>query len=266
MNRDHRPPALRLTHTPTIVRFTVLEALRTRLPWLWLAALASIGAASLFVNQIAITESERLQWSFYASGVRLAAVLTSALYITSSMLRELSEKGLEVALALDMPRASYVVGKLAAFVLVAGAMAMLAAVPLALARPLAAVGLWTISLVCELAIVAAFTVFCALSLGQIVPAMLAGTAVYQRARSIDALRLLSDSAVLGELSGVRWLFEQGFAAVGLLLPALERFTLTEWIVAQSVSVSAIGPILAQTIAYAALLLGASLVDFYRREL
>ena len=266
MARDSRPHALRLTHTSTIARFTVLEALRTRLPWLWLGVLASIGAASAFVNQIAITESERLQWSFYASGVRLAAVFTSVLYITSSMVRELNEKGMEVALALDMPRASYVAGKLAAFVLVTAAMALLAAAPLALVRPLAGVGLWAVSLACELAIVAAFTVFCALSFGHVVPAILAVSAFYLLARSIDALRLLSDSAVLGELDGVRWLFEHAFEIVALLLPALDRFTLTEWIVARSVDALALVPILAQTLGYAAVLLGASLVDFYRREL
>src|SRR5690606_21570001 len=85
-----------LAHASTIARFTLLEALRTRLPWIWAAVLAVFGAASLFINQIAITESARLQWSFYASGLRLAAVLTLAAYITSSMVRELGEKGMEM--------------------------------------------------------------------------------------------------------------------------------------------------------------------------
>ena len=112
-----------LPHTLTIARFTLLEALRTRLPWIWAGVLAFFGAASLFINQIAITESERLQWSFYASGLRLAAVLTLAAYVTSSMVRELNEKGLEMVLALDLPRAAYVTGKLLAFLCVAAAMA-----------------------------------------------------------------------------------------------------------------------------------------------
>jgi ABC-type transport system involved in multi-copper enzyme maturation permease subunit len=257
---------LRLAHTLTIARFTALEAVRTRLPWLWVGVLALIGAASLFVNQIAITESARLQWTFYAAGVRLAAVFTAALYITSSMVRELTEKGHEVALALDMPRAAYVTGKLLAFVLVAAAMALLAAIPLAVGRPLGAVGLWTFSLACELALVAAFTVFCTLSFGQVVPAILAVTAFYLLARSIDALRLLSESAVLGELSGLRWLFEQAFAILALLLPALDRYTLTAWIGAPGVDVTVLAPLCAQTLLYAALLLAASLVDFHRREL
>jgi hypothetical protein len=255
-----------LPHALTITRFTVLEALRTRLPWIWAGVLACLGAASLFVNQIAITESERLQWSFYASGARLAAVLTSALYITSSMVRELNEKGLEMALALDLPRASYVAGKLAAFVLVAAAMAMLAALPLAFARPISAVGVWMASLVCELAIVSAFAVFCVVSFGQVVPAILSITGFYLLARSIDALRLLSESAVLGGLDAVRSLFQHAFDAIALLLPALDRFTLTEWIAASGVDAGVLIPIFAQAVVYALVLLGASLIDFYRREL
>src|SRR5690606_15945539 len=108
------------------------------------------------------------QWSFYASGLRLAAVLTLAAYITSSMVRELSEKGMEMVLALDLPRSSYVAGKLLAFVGVAAAMAALAALPLALARPSPAVGAWMLSLGCELSIVAAFALFCVVSFSQVV--------------------------------------------------------------------------------------------------
>ena len=261
------PEGLRgLSHTFTIARFTLLEGLRTRLPWIWAGVLAFFGAASLFVNQIAITESGRLQWSFYASGLRLAAVLTLAAYITSSMVRELNEKGLEMVLALDLPRTAYVAGKLLAFLGVGAAMAVLAALPLALARPVDAVAVWTLSLVCELAIVAAFAVFCIVSFTQVVPALLLIVAFYLLARTIDALRLMSESAILDELGGARSLFEYAFDAIALLLPAFDRFTQTEWIAAGSVGAAALAPIVMQTLVYILLLLGASLIDFHRREL
>ncbi|MPZ47612.1 MAG: ABC transporter permease [Betaproteobacteria bacterium] len=255
-----------LPHTLTIARFTLLEALRTRLPWIWAGVLAFFGAASLFINQIAITESARLQWSFYASGLRLAAVLTLAAYITSSMVRELNEKGLEMVLALDLPRAAYVAGKLLAFLGVAAAMAALAALPLALARPVDAVAAWMLSLICELAIVAAFAVFCIVSFAQVVPALLLIIAFYLLARTIDALRLMSESAVLGELGGARSLFEYAFDAIALLLPAFERFTQTEWIASGNVEAPVLLPIITQALIYTLLLLGASLIDFHRREL
>lgn len=259
-------PALGASHALTIARFTLLESVRTRLPWVWAGVLAFFGAASLFINQIALTESERMQWSFYASGVRLAAVLTLASYITSSIVRELNEKGMEMLLALDLPRAAYVGGKVLAFVCAAMAMAVLAALPIALARPLAAVAAWTFSLGCELAIVAAFALFCVISFRQIVPALLLVSAFYLLARSIDALRLMSESAVIGGLGTMRSLFEHAFDAIALVLPSLERFTLTEWIADGGVAIEALAPIAVQSLVYTVLLFAASLVDFYRSEL
>lgn len=256
----------RLSRIGTIARFTLLEAWGTRLPWLWLAVLACIAAASLFVRQVAITESERLQWSFYASGVRLAAVLTLALYITSSVVREFNDKALEMLLALDLPRAAYVAGKVGAFLAIALAMALLAALPLAWARPLDGVLPWFLSLACELAIVGLFATFCVVTFRQVVPSVLLTAAFYLLGRTIDALRLMSESALLGELDGVRALFEYAFDGIALLLPALDRFTLTEWIADARTDIAVLGPIAAQSLAYVLLLFGATLFDFSRRDL
>ena len=266
MYREYATPGHGLSHAFTIARFTLLEALRTRLPWMWVGVLAFFGAASLFVNEIAITESERLQWSFYASGVRLAAVLTLAAYITSSMVRELNEKVLEMVLALDMPRAAYVAGKLLAFLCVGAALAAFAALPLALARPPLAAAVWGVSLACELAIVAGFALFCVVTFSQVVPAILVTSAFYLLARVMDALRLMSESSVLGELSAARSLFEYAFDAIALVLPALDRFTRTQWIAQGAIEASVLLPIAGATLVYCMLLFAVSLIDFYRREL
>jgi hypothetical protein len=259
-------PVPRLSRIGTITRFTLLEAWGTRLPWLWVTVLACVGAASFFIRHIAITESERLQWSFYASGVRLAAVLTLALYITSSVVREFNDKGLEMLLALDLPRAGYVAAKVVAFFAIALAMALLAALPLAWTRPLAGVVPWFLSLACELAIVGLFATFCVMTFQHVLPSVLSTAAFYLLARTIDALRLMSEAALLGDLGGVRALFEYGFDAIALLLPALDRFTLTEWIAGARADIALLGPIAAQTLVYVLLLFAATLFDFSRREL
>jgi len=256
----------RLSRIGTIARFTLLEAWGTRLPLLWTAVAACAAAASLFVRAIAITESERLQWSFYASGVRLAAVLTLAVYVTSSIVREFNEKGLELVLALDLPRGFYVAGKLAAFLALAAGMALVAALPLVWTRPLGAVAAWTGSLACELAIVAAFATFCVVTFRQVVPSVLLTAAFYLLARTIDALRLMSESAVLDTLGDGRSLFEHAFNAIALLLPALGRFARTEWIADAGIDSALLLPIVTQTVVYVLLLFAATLVDFHRREL
>ena len=57
----------------TIARYTLLEALRTRLPAIALVAVGLLFLSSLFVEQIAITEGTRLRTGFYAAGARWAS-------------------------------------------------------------------------------------------------------------------------------------------------------------------------------------------------
>jgi ABC-type transport system involved in multi-copper enzyme maturation permease subunit len=250
----------------TIARFTMLEALRTRLPWLVGSMLGFIWAGSLFVQQIAITESARMQWSFFASGARLASVFMLTLYITSSMVREFNEKGLELVLALDLPRSSYLLGKLAGFIAIAAALAVIAAAPLTLSTPAQVSAVWATSLFFELVIVCAASLFCIVTFSQVMPAVIIVAAFYTLARTITAMRLMADTDLLGSLGGARPAVDFGVEALAYLLPALDRFAMTEWVAARAVDADVLGPIALSSAIYVGLLLGASLFDFYRREL
>jgi ABC-type transport system involved in multi-copper enzyme maturation permease subunit len=88
----------------TIARCTLIEAMRTRLPALVLVTLLALLAASFFIESIAVVEGDRLQTGFYASGMRLSGVFIAAIYVLVSVTREFNDKGLDVLLALDLPR------------------------------------------------------------------------------------------------------------------------------------------------------------------
>lgn len=250
----------------TIARFTLLEAQRTRLALLAVVVLAFVWAGSLFIHQIAITESDRLQWSFYASGSRLASVLVLALYITSSMVREFNEKGLELVLALDLPRASYLLGKLAGFIAVAALLALLSGAPTMVYAPPVVAGVWSASLFCELTIVAALSVFCIVTLRHVLPAVMLVFGLYLLGRSITAMRLMAETDLLGSLGPARPAVDFGVEALAYLVPALDRFALTEWIAERSVTSAVLAPIALQTALAVTVLVTAALFDFYRREI
>jgi len=255
-----------IAHVFTIARFTLLEAHRTRLALLALIVLVVVWAGSLFIHQIAITESDRLQWSFYASTSRLAAVLMLALYITSSMVREFNEKGLELLLSLDLPRASYLFGKLLGFVAIAALLALLCGAPTVLYAPLTVAGVWAASLFCELAIAAALSIFCIVTLHQVLPAVMLVCGLYLLGRSITAMRLMAETELLGRMGGARPVLDLGVDALAYLVPALDRFALTEWIAERSVTIVVLGPIVLQALIAVAVLTAAALFDFYRREI
>lgn len=101
--------------TLTIARYTLLEALRNRLLWLLLTmALGAVGISG-FLNELALTESRELQAALLGAVLRLAAVFLIATFVVTSMVREANDKGLELLMALPLPRAVYLLGKLAGF-------------------------------------------------------------------------------------------------------------------------------------------------------
>jgi hypothetical protein len=257
-----RPPLLR--PALTIARYTLLEALRNRLLWLFaLAALGALGAAA-FAAQLALTEQRALQGALLAALLRLAAAGLLAGFVVSSMAREADDKGQELLLALALPRAVYLFGKLAGFAALALLPALLYGGLGLLVAPPAQAALWGASLLCELWIVAAFSLLCVLGLGQVVPALAACAGFYLLARLIDPLQLLAHqggAAAAPLQRALAW----GIDALALLLPHLARFTRSDWLVYHGGTAAELLAVAAQSAIYLALLAGAALIDLYRKS-
>jgi len=257
---------MRSRQIATIARFTLIEAFRTRLLWLFVIVLALILGTAFFIQQLAITESARMQIAFAAAATRLAAVFVLSLHILTSMVREFNDKGLELTLSFDLRRAHYILGRLSGYILIALLMALVATLPqLAMAPPAAALQ-WGLSLMLELAIMAALSLFCIVTFTQFLPAASFVFGFYLLARSLTAIRLMSDTPLLGNdgLSHkvISWLVD----ALALALPALDRFTPSTWLVDNAASWPALGANAVQATVYVVLLATAAMFDFYRRNL
>jgi hypothetical protein len=230
-----------------IVRMTVLEALRNRLLWV-LAALC--GAALLLANllgQVALTEARQLQAAVLAAALRPAGALLVAVCVTMSLARESADRGRELLLAMAMPRTVYLLGRLAGFMLVALLPAIASGlVLLPFSQPL----WWTVSLAGELWIVAAFSLFCALSMRH---ALAAVAAFYLLARSVSTLQLLGGRNTVVDV-------------VAALVPHLDAYTRTEWLLYQPPAPPVLAAMAGQTIIAMALITSAALVDLHRKEL
>ncbi|WP_432377422.1 ABC transporter permease [Duganella sp. P38] len=249
----------------TIARYTLLEALRNRLLWLVLIMMAGAVAVSGFLNELALTESRQLQAALLAAVLRLAAVFLVATFVITSMAREANDKGLELLMALPMPRAVYLSGKLAGF----AALALLPAVLFGglglFFAPPAQAALWGFSLLCECWIMAAFGVLCMLTLSQVLPALAAALSFYLLARVIGALQLLGHGAATVQ-SGSQQALNAGIDGLALLLPHLDQFTRSDWLVYHSGTGAELGAIAAQTAIYVALLSAAALFDLHRKNI
>ena len=170
---------------------------------------------------------------------------------------EFNDKGLELLLALPLPQ-SRLSARQAGWICGAGISA-------SFFTPPEQTLLWTVSLICELWIVAAFSLLCVLTFNQIMTALSAVMAFYLLARSISALQLIGQGS-LSENTLSQQALNFVIHAIAVLLPRLGEFTRTDWLVFHSGTWGALYSLLAQTAAYLALLTGAALFDLYRKNL
>jgi ABC-type transport system involved in multi-copper enzyme maturation permease subunit len=249
----------------SIAYYTLLEALRNRLVWLiGVLALAGMGLGG-FLGSLAITEGGQVQAALVAAFARCGAVFLLATFVVTSMARELNDKGLELLLALALPRAAYLFGKLFGYAAIALLPAVLFGLLMLLYAPPAQAALWTLSLLCELWIVAGFALLCMLTFKNVMAALGAALAFYVAARSVAAFQLLAQSQGDGH-GASRRVIGLVFDALGAVLPRLDQFTRSEWLVYHAGAAGALPAILAQTAICMALIGGVALFDLYRKNI
>ena len=112
-------------------------------------------------------------------------------------------------------------------------------------------------------LIAALGLLCVFTFSQVLAALASVLAVYLLARTLSAMRLMSQfdpfsSTGPGAEGSVLEL-------LGHLLPRLDQFTRSEWLLAPAADWSTLPPLLAQTGAFGLLLVAAALFDLYRKN-
>jgi ABC-type Na+ efflux pump permease subunit len=249
----------------SIARATLLEALRSRMLWLVGVLLLVAAASAAFLQQVAITETARIQAAIIAALLRGCAGFLVAAFVVMSMVREFNDKVLELMLAQPWPRAAYLFGKFVGFSAAALLLAAIVSVPLALLAPASRVAVWALSLACELVILASMSLFCVITLTHVVPALAAVLGFYVLGRSMTAIQIIAQASEASQDWADRlasWIV-QGIAAI---LPRFDLMTQTAWLVDAPPAAGAIASVLAQAAVYTALLVTAAQFDLHRQNL
>jgi len=248
-----------------LARAALLEARRSGLPWLALGLLAAAAGLAAFLAQVALVESRELQVAVVAALLRAGGAFLLATHVAASVVREMNDKVLELALALPLSRRSLYLGKLAGHGAVGLVLAVAFSAPLLFWCPPLPALLWGISLALELLLVAAATLFFAMTLASVVGAIAATTGLYLLGRAIAAIQLLARGPLAEE--GWSQILSRGAVdAVAFLLPRLDAATRSEWLLYGAPPAADWGTALLSLLAYSALLVAAGLFDFHRRNL
>ncbi|MEO5352556.1 MAG: hypothetical protein H7835_05015 [Magnetococcus sp. XQGC-1] len=248
-----------------IARLTLLESWRNRLPWAVLAlVLLGLGLA-LFLEAAAATETVMVQSAILGAIFRLAAVFLITVATISGAAREFHDRLVDVLLALPMPRFAYFLGKLAGYAVAALLVALAFGVALLPFVPVTQALLWSLSLAAELTLMAALGLLLVLTMNHVPLALSAAMGFYLLARSIGALMLMASGPLPGYTSQAgQW--EGAFLTfLSWLLPGLERFTPSAWLVYHTGQWPDLAAILLEASVYTFLLIGMGLFDLYRKN-
>jgi hypothetical protein len=234
--------ALRVT--AGIARFTILEAWRSRWPAAAALLAAAVAGVLLFSGALALTERAAVGLSLAAPLARLAAVLVLAAFAVTVLVRELADGSFDLVLAAPLSRLTWLAGRWLGLCGVALGTACAAALPLALQAPPQAVLAWAASLWLELVLVAGVAMLLAISFAQVPAALLGLLAFYAMSRLVGVLMLLAGRAPLEAPAFVGVVGDALLALLGHLLPRLDLFTRTEWLLAEDMTQAAAGGALA----------------------
>ena len=249
-----------------IAAMTALEAVRGRFAWL-VVGFASAGCVlAVLAGEVAITETRGFRSGLLGAWLRWCAVFTVAAFAVASAAGDARDKGLDLVLSMAVPRGVYCAGKLAGFAAVGTFSATACALALAWFAPLPHTALWAASLGLELLIVAATSLLCAFTFTHVAWAMSSVLGFYVLSRSMAALQLIAH-APAAEPASVAWRFIRAFLdALAYLLPDLDRFTESQWLIHGNGTFADLGFAAAQAAVYTSLLGAAALFDLYRRAL
>ena len=259
MQRSRRFPSA------SVARYTLVEALRSGLPWLATAFVLGVLGLAGFLSRVAITEASALQASTAGALLRAGAVFLIAAHVVASVSREANDKGLELALALPVSRADYYIGKLAGFSLSGAMLATFFSLPLLIWASPANLAPWWLSLGAECALVAAAALFFASAMSQTLAALAAAAGLYLLGRSMSAIQAIaSGPQVADSLTAdmARWSVD----ALALLLPRLDAATRSDWLLYGAPQAGDFAQTLLGLALYFLLLAAAGLFDFSRRNL
>lgn len=250
----------------TIARYTLLESIRDRFLSLLIIGLIALSLLSVFIAEIAVTESQASQVALLASMLRLFGVIIIVLFISSSMLRELQDKSFELILAKSVSRTQYYLGKLFASVVLSFLVGFVLSLPFFLLAETTSALLWSVSLCFELFIVSCVALLCVFTSQSITFVFLATMSFYTLARTITTIQLIAASPILESNSLWHNFVSGSVNIIAYLIPKFNEYTQTAWLVYGDISKENFVFIIIQTLIFSSVLIAATLFDLNRKEL
>lgn len=246
------------------IRYVLLCAMRDKLFVGLLAGVIIAAILSAIIGSTAFLEEKEMTLSLTAASVRFILITGLIVFVCFHIRSSFESREMDVMLSRPVSRARLVLDYWAgfamiAFFLVVPTVAIIAGMGGAKSP---AFFFWAISLLLESWIVVAVGLFSALVLRSAVSAVMTSLGFYVLARIMIYFLLTAQSTnIAGQMVWLRYILE----ATSVLMPRLDLFAKSEWLIYGLKSVNDWKLFLLQAVIYIPLLLIASIIDFRRKE-
>jgi len=262
----------------SIIRYIILTAMRDMLFIGLLVIVAAATGISFMLGSTALVEQQQMSLTYIAGSVRMILVVGNILFICFHIRRAFENKEIDLTLSRPISRTSFMIAywlgfTILAFMLTIPAIAVMAIVTTANVQGLL---FWGFTLLCEMALVAAFALVSALIMQSAVTSALSCLAFYLLGRMMGFFILTVKSAPIALSGGVMekivWVMSKTLVVISCGFPRLDLFGKTSWLlygmqfhdVYHRINHDLwIAPL--QTLIYIPLLLSVAIFDFKRKQ-
>jgi len=250
-----------------ILKYILLTAARD---WLFIGLFAALIAAcglSLFLGSTALSEQAAMQLSFIAGTSRLVLVVGMVLFICFHIRRSFENREIEFLISRPISRSSFLFAYFFSFLV----LSLLLLIPVMgfiffLFKPtVLGFFLWSFSVFCELVLISTFAILASLILRSAVSSVLGCFGFYMISRIMGfAVSTIIIPANLNHIN-LNIALEMTLKGLSSLLPRLDQFGQSKWLIYGDVNPDMLTLIAAQSVIYITLILLMSVYDFNKKQ-
>ena len=254
---------IQLRAARTLVSYIMATALRDRLFLSFLVMTALAAGIGLFIGGAAIVEKRELSIVYVATATRLIMVVGLVLFVCFYLRRSFESREVELMLSRPISRTAFVLAHVISFILLALVAAIIAMIVVgAVVQPgVEALLRWSLSLWLECCIMVLTALFFSLALTSAVANVLACFGFYVLARMIGLLTGIAPSTTAD--SPVLYFVGQVMEAISIVIPRLDLFGQTSWLIYGVGGEIGLSVIAIQALVYAPMIVAAAVFDMKR---
>lgn len=251
----------------TNIKYILLTAIRDRLFIGLLIGLIFAALVSHAMGSTALLEPEQMTLSFTAAAFRLILAVGLIVFVCFHLRHAFESKEIDVLLSRPISRANLVVSYWLGFALIAILLALLGIGMIALFGYLDGYGFswWSLSLIGELWLVVAISLFAAFTLGSAVSSVLASLGFYVMSRMVGFFVATAENGVLFSDALINNTLERIIDFISLFIPRLDFYGKSSWLVHGVESGQEAYYFLIQTAIFVPLLITLTIIDLKRKQ-